>query len=202
MRKLKGFSSFLGFMTLTACVTINVYFPAAAAESAADKLIKEVYGIEGEAQPAEETATPPESGSIEQHDKYLFMALLDFMVPVAMAQQADINISTPGINKLKSVMKKRHGQLTPFYASGAVGMDSNGLIGIRDLKAVDLKQRNKVKKLVSNENRDRAALYKEIAKANGHAEWEGDIRKTFARRWIANAPGGWFYQSGGNWIKK
>jgi len=30
-----------------------------------------------------------------------------------------------------------------------------------------------------------------------------DIRKTFAQRWIANAPGGWWYQDGGgNWKQK
>jgi hypothetical protein len=46
-------------------------------------------------------------------------------------------------------------------------------------------------------------LYTEIARANGHPEWEADIRKTFAGRWIANAPAGWWYQdSGGQWKRK
>ena len=31
--------------TLAACVTINIYFPAAAAEKAADRIIDEVYQI-------------------------------------------------------------------------------------------------------------------------------------------------------------
>ena len=31
-------------VTLTACVTINIYFPAAAAERAADRIIDEVWG--------------------------------------------------------------------------------------------------------------------------------------------------------------
>ena len=39
----------------TACVTINIYFPAAAAEKAADRIIEEVWG----AQP-EESAPPPD----------------------------------------------------------------------------------------------------------------------------------------------
>ncbi len=33
---------------LVACVTINVYFPAAAAQEAADRIINKVYGSEGE----------------------------------------------------------------------------------------------------------------------------------------------------------
>lgn len=39
---------------LQACVTINIYFPAAAAEKAADKIIDEVWQIKkGEQAPAE-----------------------------------------------------------------------------------------------------------------------------------------------------
>jgi hypothetical protein len=35
----------LGTLALPACVTINIYFPAAAAEKAADKIIDEVWQI-------------------------------------------------------------------------------------------------------------------------------------------------------------
>ncbi|WP_205125625.1 hypothetical protein [Pseudomethylobacillus aquaticus] len=38
-------------LTLQACVTINIYFPAAAAEKAADKIIDEVWQLK-EGQPA------------------------------------------------------------------------------------------------------------------------------------------------------
>lgn len=36
---------------LSACVTINIYFPAAAAEKAADKLIDEVWQVKERAEP-------------------------------------------------------------------------------------------------------------------------------------------------------
>ncbi|CAH1745312.1 conserved exported protein of unknown function [Thauera humireducens] len=40
----------------TACVTINIYFPAAAAEKAADRIIDEVWQIRGaQTQPAAPT---------------------------------------------------------------------------------------------------------------------------------------------------
>ncbi len=202
MKKIQRIPPFIVFLGLAACVTINVYFPAAAAESAADKLIKEVYGIEN---PSEEAETMPkddmpESSQLQQNDSF-FLVVLDFFIPAAQAQQANINISSPAINQLKSLMTARHQQLTPFYNIGAVGMDGNGLITIKDIKAVDLKNRNTVKKLVSDENRDRNALYAEIANANGHPEWEAEIRDTFARRWIANAPAGWWYNAG-SWKQK
>jgi uncharacterized protein YdbL (DUF1318 family) len=182
----------------TGCVTVNVYFPAAAAEQAADRIIQEVYGAEGQKPPAEKppAATPP-------GDEGAAMRLLNFLVPAAYSQQPNIDISTPAVNQLKSAMTQRHRQLEPFYAGGAVGMDNNGLITVRDPKAVSVKDRNVVNQLVAAENRDRNALYAEIARANGHPEWEQDIRATFARRWVANAPGGWYFQdSGGGWKQK
>lgn len=40
--------------SLSACVTINIYFPAAAAEKAADKIIDDVWQLKDG-----KTATPP-----------------------------------------------------------------------------------------------------------------------------------------------
>ncbi len=42
-------------LTLSACVTINIYFPAAAAEKAADKIIEEVWQLEDENQSEQKT---------------------------------------------------------------------------------------------------------------------------------------------------
>jgi hypothetical protein len=58
---------------LSACVTINIYFPAAAAEKAADKIIDEVWQLkdgeakkDGETQPVEpKPQTPTESKPVE-----------------------------------------------------------------------------------------------------------------------------------------
>ncbi len=44
----------IGLM-LSACVTINIYFPAAAAEKAADKIIEEVWQLEDENQSEQKT---------------------------------------------------------------------------------------------------------------------------------------------------
>ena len=50
-------------MALPACVTINIYFPAAAAEKAADKIIDEVWQIKkGEEKPADKPAEQPVEG--------------------------------------------------------------------------------------------------------------------------------------------
>jgi hypothetical protein len=41
-------------LALPACVTINIYFPEAAAEKAADKIIDDVWQLKQEQQPAVE----------------------------------------------------------------------------------------------------------------------------------------------------
>lgn len=48
----------IGFIciALSACVTINIYFPAAAAEKAADKIIDEVWKTQKADKPAEKEA--------------------------------------------------------------------------------------------------------------------------------------------------
>lgn len=134
--------------------------------------------------------------------------LLSLVIIVSMfaaswvSAAADLEINTPAISALKASMQARHGQLSPFYSSGAIGLTKDGMIAVKDATAVPLKDRGALNGLVSAENADRANLYKEIATANGHPEWQGDIQNTFAGRWIDKAQSGWFYQSGGGWVKK
>lgn len=45
----------LAALALSACVTINIYFPAAAAEKAADKIIDEVWQSQQDKPAAKET---------------------------------------------------------------------------------------------------------------------------------------------------
>ena len=197
----------VGFgVCLVACVTVNVYFPESAAERAADIFIKDVYGNDGSEPDGVSTpGSGSPQGAIESNVSYLY-ALGSWaggiLIPVAAAQPIDINISTPAIGALQNAMEQRHVQLKVHYDSGAIGMSAAGLMVLRDPKLVELQQRNQIKKLVVDENADRNRLYVEVAKANGHPEWEKDIRETFAARWVGNAPGGWWYQSGGSWQQK
>ncbi len=208
MKLTRTLSAALLPLWVVACVTINVYFPAAAAEQAADRIIRDVYGETPPGRPQapatpQAPAAPPHSSAPRATSMVALAAqrLLMLMVTPAYAQ-ADISIDSPAIRALTASMAQRQGKLEPHYRSGAVGMTSDGLITIRDPGAVALKDRNSVRQLVADENQDRNALYGEIARANKHPEWLDEIRSTFARRWVANAPGGWWYQEGGVWKKK
>ncbi|MGD8875699.1 MAG: DUF1318 domain-containing protein, partial [Gammaproteobacteria bacterium] len=135
---------------VAACVTINVYFPAEAAERAADRIIRDVYG-----EPAQQPA-PAEPQSLNRHETMPgyspVLAVLDWLVsPVHAA--ADISVNTPAIRQLEAAMEKRHRQLAKYYSDGAIGMTQNGEITIRDQKLIALQDRNTVKSLVASENR-------------------------------------------------
>ena len=208
-------------LVIGACVTINVYFPAAAAEKAADQIIDTVTsrgvavpvqpaspGTPGSQQSAPKNLTPPASTTPPAARPGLLARLaygtLTLLVPAAQAQTANLDVSSAEIRALTASMQQRFGDLSRFFDSGAIGLTSDGMIAVRDQAAVGLAERALVARLVAEDNRDRTALYAEIARANGHAEWEGDIRRTFARRWIERgAKPGWYYQdSGGGWQKK
>ena len=119
-----------------------------------------------------------------------------------IAAEPNLDIDSPALKAIKTSMTTRHAQLLPHYSSGAVGLTQDGFIAVKDATAVPLKDRGGINNLVSAENADRTKLYKEIAAGNGHPEWEGDIRQTFAGRWIDKAQAGWHYQNSGAWVKK
>ena len=208
MRNLLSLKLALLTLLVGACVTINVYFPAAAAEKAADQLIDKVKG--GATAPSSEAKPPAAAPTsrLQRTEPSLLVAAvgrtLALLIPAAQAQDADLDISTPQVRALTASMQARFAELSKYFDSGAVGLGNDGMVEVRDPNAAPLAERATVKRLVAEDNRDRAALYAEIARANGHPDWEARIRQTFARRWIERgANTGWYYKdSSGRWLQK
>ena len=210
-----GVTSLLVLALLAGCVTVNVYFPAAEAQQAADKIIDAVTRSSGappaEAQPPKPQSgpgTPPPSADARRSataGSALLAAtgrLLQLLIPAASAQErANLDISTPEIRAIISAMHRRFQQLDPFLTSGAVGMTADGMVAVRDPGSVPLAQRATLTQLVAQQNQDLSQLYGEVARANGHPEWAPDIRRVFAQRWVAHArEKGWYYRdSSGSW---
>lgn len=187
----------LMFFIITSCVTINIYFPAAAVEKAADRIVEEVWGGKG--------AEPQKQGdpqSLLLDSLYFIMAAIG--PGEAFAAEPDVNVTTPAIRALKDSIQQRAASITPFMDSGNAGIADNGLLAIRTSDGLGLKDKAALSRLIDAENRDREALYAEIAKANNYSPDKiDDIRKIFAGSWIKNARTGWWIQdSGGNWKKK
>jgi len=191
--------SILGTLLLTACVTINIYFPAAAAEKAADEIIKDIQSI------TPQKTEPKPKANLTEWQMTAFQWLdnaINVVISPAQADEANLNIDSPEIRQLRASMESRFASLQPFYAAGFIGIQADGSLAVRDAASVPLKDRNQVNKLVAAENSDRQSLYQAIANANGHPEWATQIKSTFAASWVSNAQPGWWYQSSGSWKQK
>ena len=184
---------------LTACVTINIYFPAAAAEQVADEIIQDIQSIKPEQPQSQMVPQSPVSAW-----QISFYKLVDQAISVVISPahaEANLSVDSADIRRIQASMRTRFTDLKAFYDKGVIGIKSDGLLTSRG--SISLKDRNKVNKLIKAENKDRNNLYQAIAKANKHSEWSGQIKSTFAKRWISNAQSGWWYQtSNGSWKQK
>ena len=101
-------------LALTACVTINIYFPAAAAEEAARTIVRDV--LKSEPQEPAPPAKPDEKQSYTPQGHPLAIAfgvMMEALVAPAQAAQADININTAAISAIRASMQKRQSSLAP-----------------------------------------------------------------------------------------
>jgi uncharacterized protein YdbL (DUF1318 family) len=201
MKKLIFVTPFILFIfAIISCVTINIYFPAAAVEKAADKIVEEVWGNDDVA---------PETPQKEIEPQSLFDNGINLLLSVigpseAFAQEADINITTPAIRALKNSIKQRADSIKPYMVNGNAGLSNDGLLVVRSKNGLNLKKQAALSRLITAENKDRNALYREIAKANSFPpDKVSDISKIFAMSWIKQARQGWWVQGpGGQWSKK
>jgi uncharacterized protein YdbL (DUF1318 family) len=183
-------------LLLSACVTVNIYFPAAAVQRAADEIVKETWGgpngTPDRVQPQSRLrSAPPRSLSFS-------------LVSQAFAQEPDINVSNPAIRGLKESIKRRSGAIKSYMDRGNAGINQDGLLAVRTIDGLNLKERAEVQQLIEAENRDRDALYAEIAKANNiPREAVPKIKGIFAKSWIDQAqPGWWIQDPQGTWKRK
>jgi uncharacterized protein YdbL (DUF1318 family) len=182
---------------LFSCVTVNIYFPAAAIQKAADQIVDDVRKA---------PEHKPEQNPEQKQDKTGLLEQFRFISlgPTEAHAAVDVNVSTPAIRSLKASMANRFPQLQPLYSKGAIGETNNGLVAVRDTGALSLKEKADLNRLVDQENADRQALYTEIIKANNLDMGKlGEVQKLFANSWRGkSSPGWWIQQDNGQWIKK
>ncbi len=192
--------AFIILFVIAACVTVNIYFPAAEVQKAADKIVSDVRGDESGKVP---DAQPEKKGKDKESRLKKDIRIPDIFLKDALAEM-DIEVSTPAIRSLKESLKDRFAQLKPFYEDGRVGETNRGTIEIKDIEGLGLKEKSSLLKLVEEENKDRTELYKEILKANNlGSENLGEVEKIFANSWRKDTPKGWWIQTDeGEWIRK
>ncbi len=177
---------------LSACVTINIYFPAAAADKAADEIIQDIQDLK----PDTPAAKPHSENSdvLLQAERMLDRAV-SLIINNAYADEADLTLDSPDIRQIRADLEARFASLLPNYQKGSIGIQADGLLTIRDPSSLSLKDKASLTKLINAENADRLKLYQAIANANNHPEWREQIKQRFASRWVSHAQSGWWYQT-------
>lgn len=132
----------------------------------------------------------------------LLAAIGLFLSLPAGAQMTNLEVNTPAVAAIRASLKQRHEEMRPHMESGAIGLAKDGRWVMRDANLVPLAARQKVNGLLTAENADWDALAREIANANGHPEWEAEVRNTFAQRRLGKAHPGWWVQGPSGWEKR
>jgi len=101
-------------------------------------------------------------------------------------------------------MKERFPLLRPFYDKGSIGETNMGLLEVRTVAGLNLKQKADLNRLVAQENKERKDLYEEIMKANKFGpDVLPQIQKIFANSWREKSqPGWWIQNDNGEWVRK
>ena len=160
-------------LTLFACVTINIYFPAEKVESVAGDIVKDIRGNK----PAKD------DGQTGKQQGGLYMVRFAFSPASAWAGE-ETTVSNPTIRALKEKMRARFKVLAPYYQKGVLKEGNDGYLSVADAGALNLREKRDLNALVDAENNDRKTLYAEVAKALKIEPGQSDkIAAIFAREW-------------------
>ena len=187
------FSLLLG---VAACVTVNIYFPAAEVEKVAEEYTDDVYG----SLPGVEVKEEKGKDSSEATDGML-KSLLALVAPTPAHAEDATSVNNAVIRELKERNIANLKQLAPFFASRNVGIRNDGLLEVLSTDGLGMKDVSTVKKVVAADNDVRTQLFKEVAAAMGiEASQVGRIQQIFSQEWRDEAPAGWPVQDdSGNW---
>jgi uncharacterized protein YdbL (DUF1318 family) len=160
-------------ISLLACVTINIYFPAEKVESVAGDIVNEIRGKK------------PEQKENHSKNDGAFLPEIRIALSLSSAWAEDvITVSNPTIRALKKKMKARFHELKPYYQKGALKERNNGYLSVEKAGDLNLKEKRDLNGLVEAENSDRKTLYKEVAKALKIDPGQIDrIAGIFAKEW-------------------
>jgi uncharacterized protein YdbL (DUF1318 family) len=175
---------------ITGCVTVNVNIPEGAVQQASDDYVRELYEAKEKGKNPNAPATPG-AGSKQP-------------TPVASpsGETRVVKTDSPEILKIKDRMKARRPALKTAKEAGLLGETKDGMLVLKGNPAAD--QLEGIKKIISDENKDRTALYKEILSQNGMSKAHlTTIENQFAHTFQKYSPSNtWMQDDDGSWSQK
>ncbi len=142
--------------TINAHITVDIRH----IEQQADDVLDFIEGKTEELPVAEEEPKPTSQ----------FQNFLRLLDPMPMASAAELNTLSPLAEDIAKRMQARNGDVAVFKGTGCFGENNRGYLELRECADLsDTDKRNKAQQLLAEENKDRKALYNEIARINKEA---------------------------------
>jgi uncharacterized protein YdbL (DUF1318 family) len=146
--------------------------------------------VEGKTDALPKTAAPETKPSSHLEN---FMRLLD---PMPSARAAELTTLSPLAEEILKRMQGRNGAVAEFKGAGCFGENNRGYLELRDCdKAKEGEPRNQAQQLLAEDNKDRKALYNEIARLNKDANVSvSAVEAIYAQKRLMRAKSGEIYQ--------
>lgn len=202
MRRVTGIAGVTLLLTLTSCLTVNVFveFPEEQVRRAAQEIEGEVGGA------AAETPSEPAEGSSSVWPRLPGIRFA-FGATQAWAQGSvniDLKKSSPELKRLIASRVKRATDVYELLGRGVVAEGSDGTLVYKSgFEKMPPPVQEPVKKIAEAENLDRRGIYKEIARLNDiDQEMIGKVGEIFAeQRRLYLKPGMFFADKKGQWVE-
>lgn len=184
-------------MTFSSCVTVNVNFPESAVQKATDDFVRDLYRARERGKPGTTPPSPSATGA--------FRLPTGLLLSSAWASEVEaFRVSTAKSQEIKEKLRSRLDEVLIQKRAGVLGESDLGSVVIHDPSQLKPLLVAKVQRLVSEENRDRNALYEEVLAANALPPARlKNVQKSFARSFQAESPSGtWVQDADGKWTQK
>lgn len=118
--------------------------------------------IEGKTDSLKEPAKPA-----KQEKTSWLRDVRNALSPIAPAYAAELKSASPEVTRIAEGLRNRNADVQALKAKGVAGESNRGYLEMRPSDALkDPGERNEAQRLIAAENKDRKALYEEIAKLN------------------------------------
>lgn len=168
--------------TITAHITVDIRH----IEKQADDVLDFIEG---------KSDTLPTAAATPAPTSYLgnFLRLID---PVPMAHAEATYSLSPLATQIAKRMQDRNNDVAALKSSGCLGENNRGYLELRDCDGVkEADARNKAQQLMAEENKDRKALYNEIARSNKEANVTvSAVEAVYAQKRLVRGRSGEVYQ--------
>ena len=120
----------------------------------------------------------------------------EFLNPMPVAYAAEMKTSSALAQEIAVRMRDRHSKIEALKKLKCLGENNRAYLELREVDYLkDDKKRNEVQKIMTDENKDRKALYKELTRINEeNGATVTDIEKIYAKKRLSRATSGEIFQ--------